>query len=279
MNMWMRTLLFLAFANFCWLSVAGSAAAADANADTDSDALAKKVQNPIANLVTVPFQYNYFWEVETAVADSTFNRNSGVINIQPVIPFPGEKWNVISRTIIPINSVPVGVDGSIFGLGDINLSLFWSPAKASPLTWGVGPIFYIPLSSNPEKLGTGKFSLGPTGVVFYGVGKWTMGGVASIAWSIFGDDSRDDFNLFVSQYFLNYNLGSGWALGTAPIITGNLEADSGQQWTVPFGLQISKIARLGSRPANLLFGYYYNVEHPDGVGEKSIRLQVNLMYP
>jgi hypothetical protein len=236
-------------------------------------ALAKKVQNPIANLATVPFQYNYNLGI------GEYDRAGSNLNFQPVVPFPGEKWNVISRTIIPINSVPVDETESISGFGDVNLSLFWTPAEAAALTWGVGPIFYLPIASNPEVLGTGKFSLGPTGVVFYGAGKWTLGAVASNAWSIAGDGDRDNVNFFFGQYFINFNFGKGWAMGTAPIITGDWTAPSGQGWTVPFGLQVSKVTHLGSRPANLLVGYYSNVEHPSGAAESQVRIQVNLLYP
>jgi hypothetical protein len=250
----------------CEVAVAAAAEGQEAE-------LAKTVQNPIANLVSVPFQYN------SNLGIGAFDRKSVNLNVQPVIPFPGEKWNVITRTIIPINSVPVGEDGSVFGFGDISLSLFWSPAKASALTWGLGPAFSLPTASNAEVLGTGKFSIGPTGVLFYGVGHFTMGGVASNTWSVAGDDDRDNVNFFFAQWFVNYNLGSGWALGTAPIITGDWTAPSDNAWVVPFGLQISKIEMLGKRPANLLIGYYSNVVHPDGAADSQVRLQVNLLYP
>jgi len=109
--------------------------------------------------------------------------------------------------------------------------------------------------------------------------KFTLGGVASNSWSVAGDDTREDVNFFLAQYFINYNLGSGWALGTAPIITGNWNAPSGEGWTVPWGLQISKVTQLGSRPTNLLIGYYYNATHPTDGAKSQFRMQVNLMYP
>ena len=254
----------------CWGLALCSATVAAEGEEAD---LAKTIQNPIANLVSLPFQYNYNLGV------GQFDRASSNLNVQPVIPFPGEKWNVITRTIIPINSVPVGETGSISGFGDVNLSLFWSPAKPAPLTWGLGPVIYLPTASNPEVLGTGKLSIGPTGVLFYGVGKFTMGGVASNAWSVAGDDDRDNVNLFFAQYFVNFNMGSGWALGSAPIITGDWTVPSENRWVVPFGLQISKVTHFGTRPANVLVGYYANVERPEGGAEGQVRIQINLMYP
>ena len=288
----MRTLKPLSvLATWCVLALlCGSAAAQEsaATSDTapgehdDSADLAKQVQNPLANLVSLPLQFNFNDGVDTggiAGEDLGGGRRFFNLNVQPVIPFPGEKWNVISRTIIPINSVPIDETDSVFGLGDINLSLFWSPAKAAALTWGVGPVFYLPTASNPEILGTGKLSVGPTGVLFYGTGPWTMGGVASNAWSVAGDSDRDEVNFFFAQYFVNYNLGGGWALGTAPIITCDWTVDPGNRWTIPWGAQVSKVTHFGSRPANLLVGYYNNSQHPDGGPESQVRIQVNLLFP
>ena len=254
----------------CCLAVCGVAAAQD---EGDAATLAKAAQNPLATMVTLPLQANF------NNGFGPYDRQFFNLNIQPVVPFKGKKWNVISRTIIPVNSVPVGETDSIFGIGDTNLSLFWSPAKASKFTWGVGPAFSIPTASNPEALGSGKFSIGPTGVIFFQTGKWTMGGVVSNVWSVAGSSDRNDVNMMVAQYFLNYNFGGGWALGTAPIITANWEAESGNQWTIPWGLQISKITRFGSQPVNLLLGYYINSEHPEGAADSQVRFQLNFLFP
>jgi hypothetical protein len=263
----------LALVTCCLVAFCGPAMAED-NKD-DASALAKQVQNPLATLVSLPLQANYNNGV--GADDRTFFN----LNIQPVIPFPGEKWNVITRTIIPLNSAPVpgSETESEFGLGDTSLSMFWSPAKASKLTWGVGPAISIPTSSNPEALGSGKWSLGPTGVIFYGTGNWTLGGVVSNIWSVAGDSDREDVNFLVAQWFVNYNFGRGLALGTAPIITCDWEAESGEQCTVPWGLQISKVTYFGARPVNLILGYYVNSEHPTGGAENQARIQVNFMFP
>ncbi len=248
------------------------------DAPNEADALAKAAQNPLASLVTLPIQAN--WNDGVGEYDRTFFN----LNIQPVVPFQGKKWNVISRTIIPVNSVPVGELESSFGIGDTSFSLFWSPAKASSLTWGIGPAFSIPTSSNPELLGSGKWSTGPTGVLFYGVGKWTLGAVASNIWSFAGENGREDVNFFFAQWFINYNFGGGLALGTAPIITCDWTYepsgdDDDDQCTVPIGLQISKVMQIGSQPINVLLGYYENLMHPVNGATSQVRLQINFMFP
>ena len=129
-------------------------------------------------------------------------------------------------------------------------------------------------------LGTGKWSVGPAGVVFYAMGKWTMGGVASNVWSVGGDSDRDDVNLMTLQYFLNYNMGKGWAVGTAPVITANWKGDSDNTWTIPWGLQVSKVTKIGKQPVSLLLGYYTNSERPENSGaEQQVRFQFNFLFP
>lgn len=239
----------------------------------DATALAKAAQNPLATMVTLPMQTNW----NTGVGE--FDRTLYNLNLQPVVPYPGENWNVISRTIIPLNSVPMGELDSVFGIGDTTWQGFFSPNKAGAVTWGVGPVFSLPTASNPELLGSGKWAAGPTGVLFVSLGKWTFGGVAGNVWSFAGDKDREDVNRLTLQYFLNYNFGGGWALGTVPIVTADWQAESGEQWTVPWGLQLSKVTRIGTQPVNLLVGYYGNSEHPTNGPESQVRFQVNFMFP
>ncbi len=257
------------------MPLVASASAQDSKEEVVADeaALAQQIQNPLASVISLPMQFNFNEGV------GQYDRRFLNLNVQPVIPYPGENWNLISRTIIPINSVPVGETDSVFGFGDTNLSLWWSPAKAGSVTWGLGPSFTIPTASNPEVLGSDKLSIGPTGVLFVSAGKWTMGAVASNVWSVAGNSDREDVNFFFAQWFVNYNFGEGWAVGSAPIITGNWKADSGNQWTIPWGLQISKLTHFGSRPVNLLLGYYKNSEHPEGGADYQVRFQINLLFP
>ena len=256
----------------CLCFVLCGAGSAQESSD-EASKLAATVQNPLANMVTLPLQFN--WNTGAGQYDRTmFN-----LNVQPVVPFPGKEWNVIARAIMPIMSVPEGETDSTFGIGDTTLTLFWSPAKTGKLIWGVGPIFGLPTATNPEVLGSGKWGLGPSAVVFFPTGHWSMGAVVSNTWSVAGDSDRDDTNLFVAQYFVNYNLGSGWAVGTAPIITANWEADSDQRWTVPWGLQVSKVTHFGSQPVNMLLGYYKNQTRPDGAADSQVRFQINFLFP
>ena len=92
--------------------------------------LQKASQNPIADLVSVPFQSN------TNFNAGPFNRTQEVLNIQPVVPMHlGDNWNVISRTIIPLISQPDPLfDSNTNGIGDITQSLFLSPVHPGQLS-------------------------------------------------------------------------------------------------------------------------------------------------
>mgnify|MGYP001816649694 FL=1 len=255
--------------------------AKSAEQEEEAGALAKAAQNPIASVVSLPFQYN----VNDGVGE--FGRQQATLNIQPVVPFKlGDKANFVTRTIIPLSSAPIGETESEFGVADIQWTGFYSPQAKGGLSWGIGPQVNLPLSSNEEILGSGKFSAGPSAVLFYGTGNWTLGAVVSNVWSFAsssGSKDREDVNFFFAQWFVNYNFGKGLALGTAPIITCNWEyetmGDDDDQCTIPLGLQISKLTFAGSQPLNILLGYYQNVYHPINGADSQVRLQVNFMFP
>jgi hypothetical protein len=254
---------------------------------TDEDAaqagaLAKAAQNPIAALVSLPFQYN----VNSGVGE--FDRQQTTLNIQPVIPFKlSGGANLVTRAIIPVSSVPIGETQSEFGIGDVQWTGFYSPQARGGLSYGIGAQINLPWASNAELLGSGKFSAGPSMVFFYGSGKWTLGAVASNVWSFAstkGNTDREDVNFFFAQWFVNYNFGRGLALGTAPIVTCDweyktMEGVDDDQCTFPLGLQISKVTYAGSQPFNILLGYYENVYHPVAGAESQFRLQINFMFP
>ncbi len=66
----------------------------------DSQELAKAAQNPVGDLISLPVQNN------TSFGLGPDNRTQNVLNIQPVIPINFGKWNIITRTIIPIITQP-----------------------------------------------------------------------------------------------------------------------------------------------------------------------------
>ena len=241
---------------------------------SEHEDLQKASQNPIADLVSVPFQSN------TNFNAGPFNRTQEVLNIQPVVPMHlNADWNVISRTIIPLVSQPdPRIDSSTNGIGDITQSLFLSPSNPGKLIWGVGPVFTAPSASDPI-LGTGKVLFGPTAVFLTTPGHWVIGVLLNNQWSVGGDPLRPAVNAGLAQPFANYNMAHGWYLNTSPIITVNWLAASGEKWTVPVGGGIGRVFRVGDQPVNASIQAYYNVVRPTGASDWTLRTSVALLFP
>jgi hypothetical protein len=188
------------------LQICAAGAADDSNTE-----LAKKTQNPVADLISVPLQNNF--NLSAGPNDATIY----VLNVQPVIPLKlTEDWNLITRTIMPIINQPSLFEGdeSAFGLGDLNPTFFLSPAKPGKLIWGVGPTFTLPTATD-SRLGTSQWSMGPAAVALSMQGPWVFGALANQQWSFAGWGDQDVSQMLI-QPFVNYNLPDGWYLCRAP---------------------------------------------------------------
>src|SRR5450755_3627497 len=122
-------------------------AATPALAEMSAEELAKLAQNPVGNLISVPFQNN------TNLNFGPEKGTQNILNIQPVIPVSiSPDWNIITRTIMPVIWMPtLGLDiPSKSGFGDIVLTAFLSPANPGEWIWGAGPVVQIPTNSAAE---------------------------------------------------------------------------------------------------------------------------------
>ena len=254
---------------FCPLPVS---AEIDQN-DTETN-LAEQAQNPVAELISLPFQNNFGFGI------GPNNVTQWVLNVQPVIPFSlGPDWNLITRTIMPIINQPspaLGID-SAFGLGDINPTLFLAPAGSANFIWGVGPTFTVP-SATDSKLGSGKWSAGPAAVALTMQHPWVVGALANTQWSFAGWGDKYVTQTLI-QPFVNYNFEKGLYLVSAPIITCDREAEGGNRWTVPLGGGVGKIFHLGKLPINTQLQAFYNVATPDNGPDWQLRFQIQLLFP
>src|SRR6188474_3547001 len=233
------------------------------------ESLREAAQNPIADLISLPFQNNTNFDIGRS--ENTQN----VLNIQPVYPLKlNQSWNLITRPILPVVSQPPffsgrelaaleerfgpGIADTEFGLGDLTPEFFFSPRKPiqlgrdASLVWGAGPAFQFPTATDVE-LGSGKWSAGPGFVVFLSEKALhvTTGFLILNLWSFAGDEDRANVNAMTLQPFFNYNLPKGWYLTSSPLITANWEADDDNRWTVPMGGGIGRIFKIGHRKRSL----------------------------
>jgi len=235
--------------------------------------LAKTTQNPVGDIVSVPFQFNF--NNGGAYQDQTFFN----LNFQPVIPIHITKSvTLINRTIIPIDSVPTGNGTNSSGVGDIQNEMFFTPVKPHKIIAGVGPAFSFPTATaSPVK--TGTWAGGVSGVLLMMPGPFVLGSLFQQIWPMSDTGGAPETNLFLWQYFINYNFGKGWALATAPSITANWDAVEGQQWTVPVGGGISRTLVFNRQPMTLSFQYYHNAKRPDNANSNTVRFAMVLIFP
>ena len=250
-------------------------AAAPAHAELSAEELAKLAQNPVGNLISVPFQNN------SNLNAGPDKRTQNILNIQPVIPISvSDEWNIITRTIVPVISQPLPDGERSNGIGDTVLTAFLSPAKPGKWIWGAGPVLQIPTNSNSD-LGNRNWGLGPSVVVLH-LDKgdpWVYGVLANNIWSLSDSGTGGSYNNGLIQPFVNYNFPGGFYVTSAPIITVNWKADRSQRWTVPLGGGVGKIFHLGRLPVNTQLSAYYNVVTPDNGPNWQIRAQVQFMFP
>jgi hypothetical protein len=244
-----------------------------AQAEQSVAALAKAAQNPVADMISLPFQNN------TSFNFGPEEETQNVLNIQPVIPFRIAKdWNLITRTILPIVSQPgfSPGQGRENGIGNTLFTAFLSPVDSGKVIWGVGPAIQLPTSSD-DQIAQDQWAGGPSAVVLTMPGRWVIGGLMSNIWDMSGSQ---DINFFTFQPFVNYNFDKGWYLTSSPVITANWEADNNNEWTVPLGGGFGRIFKMGKQHMNAQMQAFYNVEKPDNIGpDWSLRLQLQLLFP
>jgi hypothetical protein len=258
------------------IAVASANAQQPAGDDAKNRDLAKQLSNPIASLVSVPFQFN--WEENVG----PFELTRFVLNVQPVIPFEiTENVNLIFRLIAPFIGQPPLTDGGLAasGVSDITTSFFFSPSESGAIIWGAGPVLVLP-STNESILGTGKYSAGPTIVALRQTGSWTFGALWNQVWSFSGDSRRPDVNQMFLQPFLSYQATHTVTLTVQSEATANWEAATrDERWTVPINVLVSKLATFGPIPASYAIGVGGFPTHPPVGPSWKVRGAITLLLP
>jgi hypothetical protein len=237
--------------------------------------LAKATQNPVADMISLPFQNNTYFQL------GDYGRAANVLNIQPVVPIDlSDEWLLITRTILPVTYRPALFrgDSDEFGLGDLQITGWFSPKGDSSFIWGVGPVLRFPTATD-DSLGSEKWSAGASFVALTMQGPWVAGGLVQNVWSYCGDSDRPHVNEFLLQPFVNYNLEKGWYLVSAPIMTANWNRDSSDQWLIPVGGGMGRVFKIGKLPVNLQVQAFYHAAKPSEGPDWSTRVQFQLLFP
>jgi hypothetical protein len=243
-------------------------------AQHDEADLAKKLNNPVASLTSLPLQLNY---------DCCFGPSDGgreTLNIQPVIPTSlGANWNLIVRTILPVihqDRVTPQNDPAT-GLGDTTQSFFFSPKETkNGIVWAIGPALLWPTGS--AGLGSGKWGAGPTALILRQEGGWTYGMLVNHIWSYAdaGDHHRPEVSATFLQPFLSWTSAKHTTFGV------NTESSydwTTGVWTAPINLTVAQLYQFGGHPVQLTAGaraYAASADQGPGWG---LRFTTTVLFP
>lgn len=264
---------------------------------TPSEAqIARLLDNPVGNFVAFPLQLDAI-----QFEGPRINQTETLYRLQLIPTFPlklGRDWNLINRVVLPAYSVPINegfgdcigyAPDSINtcpsfpdaladpfkptrGFGDVVYLALASPKElhkvpstGAAVIWGAGATTLFPTASD-EILGSGKYAVGPAIAAGYLGTKWLYGILAQHWWSVAGASERDDLNLTNLQYFLFYvppwSETAQWRIGMTPNISYNWRAQ-GDKATVPVGLGIGRMTKVGELPVEVFFEVDYSVIRPD----------------
>lgn len=275
----MRTtnIVVLGFVLIVMAFMPAPASAGDSGADIQK--LAKDSQNPVADMATLPFKNNFYFD------QGPHDRFGYTLDIQPVYPVNVGKWNLISRMIAPIVYQPnlaTKSDGRM-GLGDINETVFLSPVSpvkfhGGDFFWGVGPSVTAPSSTN-KSLGQQKWCAGPSGVAVWMSERWVLGALCYNQWSFAGVEDRQAVNEMTLQYFVNYNFNKGWFVASSPINEFSWNTNFDNRFLIPLGGGGGRVFPIGKQPVSVFLGGYYNVARPVGNPDWQVIFTFTLLFP
>lgn len=238
--------------------------------------IAKKTQNPVADLISVPFKVDYDQNIGPFEQGDKYQ-----LTIQPVIPISiSQDWNVISRTLIPLISQKdfTPVSGSQSGFGDITPQFYFTPKAPTASGWILGAGPQALLRSGANDLTADKWGLGPTAVALKQEDGWTYGALVNHMWSVGGKSTAQDINYTYLQPFLTFTTPRYTTYGINSESTYNNETG---KWSVPVNLFIQQMLKIDGQLLALQGGLRYWLDSPDNSGPKGwgFRLQLTLLFP
>ena len=251
------------------VSVATSSAA-----PTDATALAVKLQNPVADLISVQFQNNVNFGV---------GENNGMLyllNFQPVIPLHiTPEWNYIVRPVLPfISTSNVYGPGYVSGLGDLEIETFLSPSAPGPfgIIWGIGPTSILPTATQ-KKLGGDVMTLGPSGVALWQKNGWTVGSLVTQNWRVAGPG---DYNATYLQPFIAHTFKTATTIGVDSESSYNwISEGADQDWTISFNNTYSQVIKIGKIPVQIGVALQYYAQSPVPGQQWGFRVNITPMFP
>lgn len=245
-----------------------------ASATPTGEQLAKDVRNPFADLIQVQISNEFDF------GGAAGNGTQYTLTLQPIIPIRiNNHWNLITRSAFTVANVPDSSgSGRTTGTGDSYIEFYFSPDKAKPIIWGIGPVVGFPTASD-SALGSGKWTAGPGFAVIRQTEHWTYGVLANQVWSYAGDRTREGVSLALIHPSLSYTWASGWTVALDSESYYNAKGLAGERWTVPVQICLGKITKFAGRDVNLSFGVLPYAVAPSGSPSVGLNFTATPLFP
>ena len=253
----------------------------------------KKLTNPVSEVWSISFEQNNYVVSTVSGQGDKWNSN---LNFQPVMPVSLTKdWNLLTRPVLtlfdstpyplaaqdPVTHQPQTEIKHTTALGDLIWMEHLSPAPSIAGNWllGIGPTFIFPTAAS-DATGAGKWQVGPSAIVGYLSKRWILAGFVQTWMSFAGDSRRPDTKHMNLQPIASYFLKHGWSISYSGNILADWKATSGNVWTVPVGVGVGKVVRLGRLPVKLALAVQYMPIHPDEFGQKwNVQVKISPVIP
>ncbi len=244
--------------------------------ENEKEALANTLNNPIANLTQIPFEYNTY----KGIGPNNYG-DKKVLNFKPVVPIElDENWFVVSRTIAGFVTEQKKIDsdyGNKHGLADTLQQTFLVAKKPTKngYIWGVGPAILLPTSTE-EDFSNDKYAIGPNVVVLKQSSGWTRGILGYHLFDLAGS-GKEDVNFTFFEPFLAYSNKKG---GTISINTEATYDWNKENLEVPINLLLKKVIPINSHLFQFMIGpRYYAVDYDGGPEGWSLRGGITWLLP
>ncbi|MEW6997010.1 hypothetical protein AADZ86_04795 [Colwelliaceae bacterium BS250] len=232
----------------------------------------QKLNNPLADLWLLFLQNDYTSFQDAQNNDYQINS----LKFQPVMSFDfSENYNLIVRPTIQHLSIEApGLDRES-GLGDVGLLAAFGP-KTDMGGWVIGGGFTSMFPTAKEDalttLGANQAAVGPAIVALKIGEKNTYGAVVQHFQGVGSSDLRDingneeDISLTDIQYVFRTKISPTVQVGFAPNIQIDWTKEGSDRFSIPIGLGIDKITRIGNMPIRVGIEAYHYVEQNDQFG-------------